>query len=242
MTIDANFINSLPENRLMAEETIIDVFYRTLEVYSMAMDKSEFYKDFIEIYSFYQVYAERNSLDVSFPKLGTNSNTNLDLIISFFRNRHRIISKKAQKYANEKIIDDNKHKFKAILFNDYFYQISPEQLKKLKLLIRKTKNIVLNSTYLEKSFSHRFIRKLDKISSVLQSDLETLDHLWGLAGETGIIIGKSGEEAKDLVSNIREMIKITWEIQAQSENLADNKPTMILKYKNNEGKKEKDKS
>jgi len=240
MTIDANFINSLPDNRLMAEQKIIDVFYRTLEVYSMAMDKSHFYEDFLEIYSFYQVYAEKNILDVSFPKLGTNSNTNLELIISFFRNRHRIISKKAQKYANEKIIDEKKNKFKAILFDDYFYKLAPEELKQLKLLIHDIKNLVLNSTYLEKSFIHRLIKKLDKILGVLKTELNSLDHLWGLAGETGIIMGKAGDEAKDLVTKIREIIKITWDIQARSENLADNTPTMILKYKHSDEKKKKE--
>ena len=168
MSIDINFINKLPENRLMAEQKIIDVFYRTLEVYSMAPDKSHFYEDFIEIYSFYQVYAEKNSLDVSFPKLGTNTDTNLEQIISFFRNRHRIISKKAQKYANEKIIDEKKKKFKAIMFDDYFYKIQPEELKQLKLLIHSIKNIVIDADYLEKSYIHRFVKKLDKISGLLK--------------------------------------------------------------------------
>lgn len=241
MAIDANFINSLPDNKLLAEQKIIDIFYRTLEVYSMTDDKSPFYEDFLEVYSFYQVYAEKNTLDVSFPKLGTNSDSNLDLIISFFRNRHRIISKKAQKFANEKIIDDKKNKFKSLMFDDYFYKISQEELKQLKFLIHDIKSIVLNATYLEKSYIHRFIKKLDKILSLLQLELDSIDNLWGLAGETGIILAKAGEQAKDLISKIKAIVNITWEIQARAENLTDNKPNMILKYKINEKNNKKNK-
>jgi hypothetical protein len=240
MAIDSNFINKLPDNVLLAEQKIVDTFYKTMEVYSMAEDKVAIYEDFIELYSFYQVYAEKHVLDVAFPRLGTNSQNNLELIISFFRNRHRIVSMKVQKYASERIIDEKKTKFKAILFGDYLYEFTSEELKTLRMLLYQLKNLLTDCPHLDSQFTQRLTRRIDNISKDLHIEMPSLDILWGLVGEAGVIVGKAGEKVAMIVNKIREVIHLIWQVQARSEKLSsDDTPMMFLSYKEPEKPKER---
>jgi hypothetical protein len=240
MAIDNNFINKLPDNVLLAEQKVIDTFYKTMEVYSMAEDKLAIYEDFIELYSFYQVYAEKHSLDVAFPRLGTNSQNNLELIISFFRNRLRIVTLKVQKYASERIIDEKKTKFKAILFGDYLYEFNSEELKTIRMLLYQLKSFLNESPHLESQFTQRLTRKIDNISKDLHVEMPTLDTLWGLVGEAGVLVGKAGEKVSMIVNKIREIIHVIWQVQARSENLStEETPMMFLSYKEPEKPKER---
>ncbi len=240
MAIDRNFINKLPNNILLAEQRIVDAFYQTMEIHTMAQDKTEFYNDFLDLFSFYQVYAEKHALDVSFPKLTANPEGNLEIIISFFRNRYRIISKKVKKYASEKIVEEKKSKFEAMLHGEDYYKFTTEELKELKINLQFLKNTLKTSEYLDHKYVKRLIKRVDGILKELRAEMPNLDQLWGLTGEAGILVGRGKEKADLLVIKIKEILKIVWEAQARAEELSDDTPTIDLRYKKKE-KKDKDK-
>ncbi len=232
MAIDSNFINRLPDNIILAEKVIIDTFYQTLEVYTMSEDKSDFYEDFIEIYSFYQVYAEKNNIDVAFPKLGTNIQNNLELIISFFRNRNRIVGKKIDKFANEKIIEDKKTKFKSILYDDYIYIFETEELKLLKFTITQLKQLINDNKFLKSSYQQRLGKKIDKLITNTKLEMKSFDEFWGFVGEAGIIIGKTNNNCNDIIEKIKEIVHLIWKVQARSEKLSvEEIPKLVFSFK-----------
>jgi len=240
MPIDNNFINRLPENIIFAEKVIIDTFNQTLDVYSMSEDKSGFYEDFIEIYSFYQVYAEKNNLDVAFPKLGTNLQNNLELIISFFRNRSRIVLKKIEKFANEKIIEDKKSKFKSILYDDYIYVFEPEELKMLKFYATQLKQLISDNRYLKVSYQQRLGKRIDKIIKETNIEMNSFDNFWGFVGEAGIIIGKTNNHCNEIIEKIKEIVHLIWKVQARSEQLiTETTPKLVFSFKLEEQKLDK---
>ena len=241
MAIDSEFINKLPDNTLLAEQKLIDAFYQTLDVYAMAEDKSKFYEDFIELYSFYEVFAEKRGLDVSFPRLGVNPANNMEIIISFFNNRQRLVSKKVEKYVSQTIIQNKKNKFKALLNEDAFYEFKTEELKDIKIKLHEVKNLIEIAQKLEESYKKRFYKRIDLIFKELTVETSSLDFLWGLAGEAGVISAKMGEKGKEISDKIKEILQITWQVQARNEKLDETAPLLNVSFKSRKEKKEEKK-
>jgi len=61
--------------------------------------------------------------------------------------------------------------------------------------------------------------------------MSSLDKLWGLIGEAGVVLGKFGEDAKPFVDRIVEIAGITWRTQARAEELPSATPLPLLSNK-----------
>jgi len=61
--------------------------------------------------------------------------------------------------------------------------------------------------------------------------MSNVDKLWGLVGEAGVTLGKFGKDAKPIVDRIREITKITWRTQSNSEELPSDTPFPLLEDK-----------
>ena len=52
--------------------------------------------------------------------------------------------------------------------------------------------------------------------------MSSLDKLWGLVGDAGVVAGKFGKDAKPMIERIREITQIVWSVQARAEELPSN--------------------
>ena len=66
--------------------------------------------------------------------------------------------------------------------------------------------------------------------------MSSLDKLWGLIGEAGVVLGKFGRDAKPFVDRIREIAQIAWRTQARAEELPSGTPLPLLSKGEETGK------
>ena len=71
----------------------------------------------------------------------------------------------------------------------------------------------------EPKHKSRVLHKLEMLQRELHRRMSSLDRLWGLIGEAGVVLGKLGTDAKPFVDRVREIAEITWAAQARAEEL-----------------------
>jgi hypothetical protein len=59
--------------------------------------------------------------------------------------------------------------------------------------------------------------------------MSNYDRFHGLIGDSGILLGKFGQDAKPFVDRVREILSIVWLSQARTEELPSNTPQHYLK-------------
>jgi hypothetical protein len=231
MPIDEAFISKMSDNPLIAENEIINRFFKIMQFSTMNDDKSIFYEELVEIFSFYQVYSEKTDLDVSFPKLGSTPEANIELVTSFFKNRHRIINKKFIRFNSEKIILEKKMKFKALLNNEFIYIMTGEEVNRIQRHLSEVQKYIVDNIEIDRAYRLRLQRRIDFLNKDLKIEINSLDPYWALVGDAGVIVGKLRDKAKPIVENITEIVNIIWHLQARTEELASATPVMNLSYK-----------
>ena len=231
MPIDEGFIERLSDNPLIAENEIINRFFKIMQFSTMNDDKSIFYEELVEIFSFYQVYSEKNDIDVSFPKLASNPDANIELVTSFFKNRHRIINKKFVRFNSDRIITDKKLKFKALLNNEFIYLMTGDEVNRIQKHLNEVQRHIVDNMDLDRGYRLRLQRRIDFLLRDLRIEVYNLDPYWALVGDAGIIVGKMSDKAKAIVDNVTEIVNIIWHIQARAEELTSGTPVMYLSYK-----------
>jgi hypothetical protein len=109
--------------------------------------------------------------------------------------------------------------FKTALGSGFAYEFSQGDLERVQLLINEIRELIANSTGLEKDHQRRLLTRLEKLQSEMHKKISDLDRFWGLIGDAGVVLGKLGNDAKPIVDRIKEVADIVWQTQSRSEEL-----------------------
>lgn len=112
-----------------------------------------------------------------------------------------------------------KNQFTSRLGKGFMYVFSQGDLDRIQVLIDELRKQIEKSTSLEPGHKQRLMQRLERLQSEMHKKMSNFDRFWGLLGDTGIIMGKLGTDAKPFVDPMREIGDIVWRTQARAEEL-----------------------
>lgn len=121
--------------------------------------------------------------------------------------------------------------FKAALGSGFSYEFSQGDLERVQILINQIRDLISQTTGLEKDHQRRLLARLEKLQSEMHKKVSDLDRFWGLIGDAGVVLGKLGKDAKPIVDRIKEVADIVWQTQSRAEELPSGSRTPLLAQK-----------
>lgn len=115
-------------------------------------------------------------------------------------------------------------KYEALFGRGFVYEFSDGDLALIQMRVNELRDLIAKSKRLDEKHKERILKKLEALQRALHKKMSSLDKLWGLVGEAGVILHKFGEDAKPLVDRIREIAEVTWATQARAEELPSGTP------------------
>lgn len=231
MSIDKDFVSSLPNNPLIAETRIIEEFNKILEQANKNSNRDAYYNDFIDIFSFYQVYAAKHSLNVLFPPLSNDKKINLGIIFNFFENRQKELEEELEDFFSYKKIHDRKSVFESLLNNNVIYSLSDKDLSTLYKKIDELIDLTNENFYIRHPLKARLITLLGILKKELKPTMYSFDKFWSLVGYSGIIYGLYADKVLRIIDKIKEILNYIWRIQAKFESLPSTNPVITILFK-----------
>jgi hypothetical protein len=103
------------------------------------------------------------------------------------------------------------------------------------VLINELRDLIRENEKFEEDHKRRLLERLEKLQRELHRRLSSLDRIYGLVGDAGVLLGKFGRDAKPFVDRIREIVEIGWRAQASAEDLpASARPALLTTDKPSE--------
>ncbi|MGQ9818881.1 MAG: hypothetical protein ACUVQ1_03025 [Candidatus Kapaibacteriales bacterium] len=231
MPIDKDFVNSLPNNPLIAETRIIEEFNKILAEANKTNNRENFYNDFLDIFSFYQVYAAKHSLNLLFPPLFNDKKINLGIIFNFFENRQKVLEEELEDFLSYKKIHQRKTIFESLLSNDVIYSLNDKELSSFYKKIDELIDLINENFYIRHSLKTRLINLLGLLKKELKPLMYNFDKFWSLVGYSGIIYGLYEENVLKIIDKIKDILNFIWKIVAKFESLPTTNPVITLVFK-----------
>jgi len=231
MPINRSFIENLPINPLLAETKIIDEFTKILEESNKSANRDKYYEDFLDLFSFYQVYAAKHSLNILFPPLTNDKKINTGIIINFFENRQKEINEELEDFMAFKKLEEKKVAFESMLSQEVIYSLSDSELN---TLYRKLDSVIdsINENFdIRRNLKSRLINLLGILKRELKPKMPNFDKFWALVGYTGLLYGLYEEKVMKIIDKIKDVLNFIWKIQATAEGLPSTNPVITIIFK-----------
>ncbi len=114
--------------------------------------------------------------------------------------------------------------FKTLLGAAFVYEFTQGDLDRIQELLGQLRMQIRDSDLFTDEHRRRLLLKLEKLQAELHKKMSSLDRLWGITGELGVVLGKFGEDAKPLVDRFKEIMQITWRTQSRAEDMPSDSP------------------
>ncbi|MFH0757254.1 MAG: hypothetical protein V2B15_08210 [Bacteroidota bacterium] len=193
---------------------ICDIFLHWYSGLSVGKDVVN-YEEIVDAYAAFESYAISHSIEIVPVKFGEKKETNISLIVTYFRNFKEEYDKK----VTMDLILSMREKYSLKLKLGFGYEFTDGDLRRIQVLINELRDIVTESEDFDAKHQDRILRRLEKLQQELHKRVSDLDKFWGLVGDAGVALGKFGKDAKPFVDRIREISDIVWRTQARAEEL-----------------------
>ena len=214
-----SFIDNLPDDPIRAAYAICEQF-TSYDGDIPEERESEHIEEYLTALGVLEAFAEAYSLNFDFPKLEGNRDGNTKLVRTFFYNLQETLDAEVAKLTVEK----TKVKFAARFKRGFIYEFTEGDIKRIQELINELRSMIVENNHFEEEHRSRLLSRLESVQQELHKKLSSLDKLWGLVGEAGVVMGKFGKDAKPLVERIKEIAQITWRTQSRAEELPSDSP------------------
>ncbi len=231
MPIDREFINSLPSNPLLGENKIIEEFNRILAESQKQNNREKFYNDFLDFYSFYQVYSAKHSLNLRFPPLTNDKRINIGIILNFFEKRQKELEEELDEIIALKNLEDRKSVFESMLKEDILYKLTNNELSEIYKIIDNVIDLVNENFTIRSNLKQRLINLLGILKRELKPEMPNFDRFWSLVGYTGILYGLYEQKTMRIIEKIKELLNIIWKVIAKAEGLPSTSPVLTIIFK-----------
>ncbi|MCX7908753.1 MAG: 3-hydroxyacyl-CoA dehydrogenase NAD-binding domain-containing protein [Ignavibacteria bacterium] len=231
MALDKSFIQNLPTNPLLGETKIIEEFRKILEESNKKSTRETYYDDFLDLFSLYQVYAAKHSLDILFPPLTNDKKINTGIIINFFETRQKEINEQLEDVLSLKTLAEKKSTFETILSQDITYNLTDKDLNTLYHKLDLIIDAVNENFDVKRSLKSRLINLLGILKRDLKPTMQNFDKFWALVGYTGILYGLYEDKVMKILDKIKDVLNFVWKIQAKAEGLPSTNPVITVIFK-----------
>ncbi|XXJ21234.1 hypothetical protein ACR42D_17190 [Desulfovibrio caledoniensis] len=139
------------------------------------------------------------------------------------------VKQRYNEQTSRRMLKNSIEKYSQILTKEYFYyEFSDGDLSRIQDLISTLRSDINSSTLFTEEHRRRLLLKLEKLQTELHKKMSSLDRFWGIFSETGVMLGKFGNDAKPFVDRIREIAEIGWRSQARAEELPSDSPLSLI--------------
>lgn len=226
---DNSFLSELPADRIQAGLLITRKFL-DFDSQIVRPINSEKHSDYLEAFAILEAFIKSNSFKFSIPTITSNKKQNYENIISFYNDFHREL-KRIKEEINLEFL---RRKYSSHFETGFKYIFSDGDLERIQKLINELRDIIGKSKIIDEKHKERLLMKLEALQKELHKKMSSLDKIWGLIGEAGIVLGKFGKDVKPLVDRIREIVQIGWRTQARAEELPSDSEFPVLPSNDNE--------
>jgi hypothetical protein len=114
--------------------------------------------------------------------------------------------------------------YSAMLGAGFVYEFTQGDLDRIQELLGQLRVQIRDSDMFTEEHRRRLLLKFEKLQTELHKKMSSLDRLWGITGELGVVLGKFGNDAKPLVDRFKEIMQITWRTQSRAEDMPSDSP------------------
>jgi hypothetical protein len=214
------FLENLPNNPYEAIRSMSECFDKEHQAIPPGEEVENFDK-YIDAFAALEAFIQATELPFGLPNLNTppDPQTDIKIIGNCFKSsgNHAAAKLRERKYTS--CFDKSREKY-AMRFGTVFaYRFSDGDIARIQQLLNELRDKITDSELFDAKHKERILVKLEKLQTELHKKMSSLDKLWGLIGEAGVVLGKFGQDAKPLADRIREIAQITWRTQARAEEL-----------------------
>lgn len=231
MLYDNDFIESIENDTVSAT---IQICERARQVVSDQREWNDVsYQAVAEAYALLSEMSECGLLPVQpdFPDLSNDSKQDGPTIWGFLMSVLAMCNAEATKLSMQSL----RSRFRTTLGAGFAYEFSQGDMDRVQELINELRELIANTTQLEREHQQRLLRRLEKLQSEMHKKLSDLDRFWGLIGDAGVVLGKIGNDAKPFVDRVREIADIVWQTQSRAEELPSGTRLPSLEHKPSPG-------
>lgn len=222
-------LKNLPEDVNSAGEILCGLFFEKNKSFATVTEQLINYENYVEAFAILEALMISNNFPFDPPIFTDDIKENIKIIMTFFS----IQSDKFNKNLTKGAIEIAREKYRIKFDAEFSYQFSDVDLNRIQELINQLRENIRDSKIFDENHRERLLNKLEKLQKELHKKMSSLDKLWGLIGDAGIVFGKFGNDVKPLVDRILEIANIAWQTQARSEELPSgtNMPLLFAPHK-----------
>lgn len=232
---DDKFIDNLPEDSAEAGKAICEKFFEFDSEFG-EFEEIDHHDEYVEAYATLEAFLEASDIYFEVIDLSNDQQNNIELIRYFFKSFDELFKKTSLENAKNITLARARDKFKIKFGAIFAYQFSDGDLSRIQTLINEIREHIVESELFDAKHKEMILNRLEGLQKELHKKMSSLDKLWGLIGDAGVVLGKFGNDAKPLVDRIREIAMITWRTQARAEELPSATPLPLLSHKPSETK------
>jgi len=217
MIYSDEFMDSLSTNTVEAGKLMCSVFFNFQEGVQYGGHAEDNYLDYLDAYIALGEFSISNNLIKEYAPLSVSGGKrdNINAIEAFFIQINEIIIN----MERDSVMETASNRYKTHFENSFSYKFTDVDLKRIQSLINKLRESIKDSSLFEENHKTRLLGKLEKLQSDLHMKMSSIDNIYGLMGEAGVVNDKIGENAKPFVDMINEILKIAWRTQSTAEKL-----------------------
>ena len=210
-----DFLDSLPLDPKSALLAVCEEFLRLETTAPNATEVA------LEAVAIFNAYSKAHSLEYAFadPTASANTRDMLATIHNQFNNFRDRLKNLVAMENSSKFLETSQNRFNGRFDVVFSYEFSDSELNRIQSLINELRDQINGAEQFEPKHKVRIMSKLEALQSEMHRHMSSLDKLWGFIGDAGVVFGKLGNDAKPFVDRVKEIITITWEVQAKAEDL-----------------------
>jgi len=217
---DEKFIEDLGDDPMISLFNILERYVQTYEDLN--------FEDHLETYALVETIILSNGMIFSIPKMPDQRSDRMNVIRNFLYGLHDKVFEYVQQNEDGRILDKFRKEFSVKVAKGFAYEFSQGDLDRIQVLLNEMRELVVKSSKFEENHKRRLLKRIERLQSELHKKQSDLDHLWGLIGDAGVVLGKFGKDAKPFADRIREIINIVWGTQSRAEELpSGTKPPLL---------------
>jgi len=235
MFYDEEFLKSLPDDWHYAIEEIAKKFTQARNSYDLSNKK--YYYIVEETQRLLQVFCEKYKLGRRHIPAPTGSRkTYVENIHTFINNSLGDAKQEIQKQDDEQRLNHYKNVFEIALSSVFHFEFTEGDLDRIQQLINELRDLISKNKIIKQKHKQRLLSKLENVQKEFHKTMTTLDLSLGAIIETGVALGRFGEDVKPLTDRIGELAGIILSSQKRAYGLPSSLTFKLL------GQSEDDKS
>lgn len=219
MLFSDEFLDSLPIDSVDAAIALLDrfvIWHNEL----LEAERVKHHAEYIEGLGIVYSFLESRGVNYGEAKLTPSEQGNINNVVSFIQSclgNQRSVQTTRE---TERILGDAKERSGIRFGNIFAVEFSDEEFDRVQVLVNELRSAIAKSDQFEPKHKQRVLARLERLQAEIHKKMSSLDLIWGLLGDFGIVAGKFGEDVGPLVKRVTELVTLGYSAQARAEGMS----------------------